>query len=72
TPADERGLVFRGFVTFRDAPAPTAADTLAALADRGVTVKLLTGDHPGTAVRTCRDLGVQVGPEAVLTAEDVD
>ncbi|WP_437004500.1 magnesium-translocating P-type ATPase [Streptomyces sp. enrichment culture] len=72
TPADERGLVFRGFVTFRDAPAPTAADTLAALADRGVTVKLLTGDHPGTAVRACRDLGVQVGPEAVLTAGDVD
>ncbi|MDA4892838.1 magnesium-translocating P-type ATPase [Streptomyces sp. MS2A] len=72
TPADERGLVFRGFVTFRDAPAPTAADTLTALADRGVTVKLLTGDHPGTAARTCRDLGVQVGPEAVLTAADVD
>ncbi|WP_141209350.1 magnesium-translocating P-type ATPase [Streptomyces griseorubiginosus] len=66
----ERGLTFRGLVTLRDDLVPTAADALAGLAERGVTVKVLTGDHPGTAVRTCRDLGVPVA--GVLTADRLD
>ncbi|WTZ31347.1 magnesium-translocating P-type ATPase [Streptomyces sp. NBC_01396] len=72
TPVDERGLDFRGFVTFKDALAPTAAEALRALAERGVTVRILTGDHPGTAVRACRDLGVPVPADAVLTADRID
>ncbi|MFE0098852.1 HAD-IC family P-type ATPase [Streptomyces sp. NPDC059009] len=63
TPADERGLTFDGFVTLRDALAPTAAETLKGLAERGVAIKVLTGDHPGTALRACRDLGIQVPAE---------
>ncbi|WP_406164222.1 magnesium-translocating P-type ATPase [Streptomyces canus] len=66
----ERGLTFRGLVTLRDDLAPTAAEALAALAARGVTVKVLTGDHPGTAVRACRDLGVPMA--GVLTADRLD
>jgi Mg2+-importing ATPase len=72
TPADERGLTLRGFVTLRDALAPTAAAALKALADRGVTVRILTGDHPETAARACRDLGIPVAPDGVLTAGHLD
>ncbi|MEU0249293.1 magnesium-translocating P-type ATPase [Streptomyces sp. NPDC006235] len=60
-PPDPRGLAFRGLVTFRDALAPTAAEALRALADRGVTVKVLTGDHPATAARACHELGLDPG-----------
>ncbi|CAM5687582.1 magnesium-translocating P-type ATPase [Streptomyces purpurascens] len=60
-PTDPRGLAFRGLVTFRDALAPTAAEALRGLADRGVTVKVLTGDHPATAARACRELGLDPG-----------
>ncbi|MFF4602951.1 magnesium-translocating P-type ATPase [Streptomyces sp. NPDC001339] len=63
---DVRGLTFLGFVALRDALAPTAADALHDLARRGVAVKVLTGDHPGTAARACRDLGLE--PGEVLTA----
>ncbi|MEV7391765.1 MULTISPECIES: HAD-IC family P-type ATPase, partial [unclassified Streptomyces] len=35
-------------------------------------VKVLTGDHPGTAARTCRDLGLPVAGDQVLTAGRVD
>ncbi|MGW4569412.1 HAD-IC family P-type ATPase, partial [Streptomyces sp. NPDC004561] len=52
--------------------APTAAAALAALAARGVTVKILTGDHPGTAARACRDLGIALGADAVVTADCTD
>ncbi|MGW5739281.1 MULTISPECIES: magnesium-translocating P-type ATPase [Streptomyces] len=73
TPADERGLTFRGFLTLRDALAPTAATALRDLADSGITVKVLTGDHPGTAARACRELGIGgAAGGGVLTAEHVD
>ncbi|MET7692685.1 magnesium-translocating P-type ATPase [Streptomyces sp. NPDC005483] len=66
----ERGLTFHGLVTLRDDLAPTAAEALAQLAGRGVTVKVLTGDHPGTAVRACRELGVPMA--GVVTADRLD
>ncbi|MHB9861648.1 magnesium-translocating P-type ATPase [Streptomyces sp. YIM S03343] len=72
TPADERGLEFRGLVTLRDALAPTAAEALDVFAERGVTVKILTGDHPGTAARACRDLGIPLTGDQVLAADRVD
>ncbi|MFJ6179417.1 HAD-IC family P-type ATPase [Streptomyces sp. NPDC092295] len=65
TPADERGLDFRGFVALHDALAPTAAEALKVLAERGVTVKILTGDHPGTAARACLDLGLDMAADGL-------
>ncbi|MGW2183508.1 magnesium-translocating P-type ATPase [Streptomyces sp. NPDC001732] len=70
TPADERGLTFVGFVALREELVPSAAGALRVLADRGVTVKVLTGDHPGTAARACRDLGLD--PGEVCTADRID
>ncbi|RII20466.1 Magnesium-transporting ATPase, P-type 1 [Streptomyces sp. YIM 130001] len=70
TPADPRGLTFLGLLTFRDALTPSAAEALAVLAGRGVEVKVLTGDHPGTAARVCRELGLEPGD--VLTADRID
>ncbi|MEU1484852.1 magnesium-translocating P-type ATPase [Streptomyces sp. NPDC005752] len=70
TPADERGLTLLGFVALSDALAPTAADALKVFSDRGVTVKVLTGDHPGTAARACTDLGLD--PGVVLAADTVE
>ncbi|WP_424891122.1 HAD-IC family P-type ATPase [Streptomyces sp. XH2] len=69
-PEDERELAFAGFVGLRDALAPTAAEALTVLADRGVAVKVLTGDHPGTAARACRELGLDPGEP--LTAARID
>ncbi|MEU6147187.1 HAD-IC family P-type ATPase [Streptomyces sp. NPDC047081] len=68
-PTDESGLTFRGLITFHDAPAPTATEALRTLAALGITVKILTGDHPATAARACRELGVE--PGEVRTAADV-
>ncbi|WP_125055154.1 cation-transporting P-type ATPase [Streptomyces paromomycinus] len=72
TTADERGLTLVGFVGLRDALAPTAAAACAGLARRGVAVKILTGDHPGTVTHVCRELGLDTGPGAVVTADRTD
>ncbi|UGQ11578.1 magnesium-translocating P-type ATPase [Yinghuangia sp. ASG 101] len=61
TADDERDLTFVGFLTLRDAVADTAGAALTALDEAGVAVKVLTGDHPGTAARVCRELGLDPG-----------
>ncbi|UOB09524.1 magnesium-translocating P-type ATPase [Streptomyces sp. HP-A2021] len=71
-PPGTRGLTLRGLVTFRDALAPTAAEALRGLADRGVTVKVLTGDHPATAARACRELGLDPGEVRTAAAQPAD
>ncbi|WP_214104879.1 magnesium-translocating P-type ATPase [Acrocarpospora catenulata] len=74
---EEHGLELAGFVTLVDEPSPDAAEALAALARRGITLKVLTGDHPATAARVCRELRLDLGavadaaqltPEAVRAA----
>ncbi len=70
TPADERGLTLLGLVGLRDELAATADEALAALARRGVAVKVLTGDHPGTAARICAELGLAVGD--IVTGDRID
>ncbi|RCH64782.1 magnesium-translocating P-type ATPase [Streptomyces sp. SDr-06] len=70
TTKDERGLTLQGLVGLRDATAETAADALSALLHRGIAVKVLTGDHPGTAARACRELGLE--PGEVVTAASFD
>ncbi|MFI1764495.1 magnesium-translocating P-type ATPase [Streptomyces sp. NPDC020800] len=72
TPADARGLAFRGLITLRDALVSTAADALHVLTGQGVAVKVLTGDHPGTAARACRDLGIPVTADDVVDADAID
>ncbi|MEU6716987.1 magnesium-translocating P-type ATPase [Nonomuraea sp. NPDC046802] len=66
---EEHGLDLAGFVTLVDEPSPEAADALAVLARRGITPKVLTGDHPAAAARVCRDLGLEVG--AVIDADEL-
>jgi P-type Mg2+ transporter len=43
--ADERELTFAGFLAFLDPPKPDAREALAALANLGITMKVVTGDN---------------------------
>ncbi|HXP20463.1 MAG TPA: magnesium-translocating P-type ATPase [Streptosporangiaceae bacterium] len=69
-PADEAGMTLVGFLGFRDPPRSTAPAALAALAGQGITVKVVTGDHPLVAARICRDVGIEAGQP--VTGLDVD
>ncbi|MGF1431391.1 HAD-IC family P-type ATPase [Kitasatospora sp. LaBMicrA B282] len=60
-PADEAGLTLVGFVELLDEPADSAAPALALLRESGVALTVVTGDHPGTAVRLAERLGLPVG-----------
>lgn len=58
---DEKDLVVHGFLTFLDPPKDTAAPAITALAEHGVTVKVLTGDNEVVSGKICREVGLDPG-----------
>ena len=58
--ADEHNLILMGFIAFLDPPKDSAAPAIAALNHGGVQVKVLTGDNPIIARKTCKDVGLTV------------
>ena len=58
--ADESDLTLIGYVTFLDPPKESAAPALNALAEHGVTVKVLTGDNELVTAKICRQVGLEV------------
>lgn len=67
--ADENGLIIEGVLTFLDPPKESAAHAIAALQEHGVTVKVLTGDHPLVAARICEQVGID--NRVVLTGNEI-
>ncbi|MFF4580736.1 magnesium-translocating P-type ATPase [Streptomyces sp. NPDC001389] len=61
TVADEDRLTLVGFLAFLDPPKPSAARALQGLADKGIAVKVVTGDNELVAARVCADVGIAVG-----------
>jgi P-type Na+/K+ transporter len=45
----ENDLIFRGLIGLYDPPRPESAASVRACHEAGITVHMLTGDHPGTA-----------------------
>ncbi|MFI9273721.1 cation-translocating P-type ATPase [Kitasatospora sp. NPDC052896] len=66
----EDDLTLLGFVALAEEPVDRAAEALAALARAGVAVKVVTGDHPATAVRLADRLGLP--PGRVLIGSELD
>ncbi|WP_242470735.1 HAD-IC family P-type ATPase [Thiocystis violacea] len=70
TPADlDGGLLFLGLVGILDPPRPEAVAAIAAFRQAGIRVKMITGDHPGTAIAIAREMGIGNGHRAVTGAE---
>ena len=61
------GLIPVGLLGLADTPRASARALVAELGDRGVEVRLITGDHPVTAAAVAKELGVEVAAEQVIT-----
>jgi len=68
--ADERCMVFEGFVTFVDHLQPGVEEAIAMLAARGVAVKIITGDNVLVARHIARLVGLEDG--TVLTGNQLN
>jgi Mg2+-importing ATPase len=59
--ADECDLTLLGYIAFLDPPKESAGEAIAALARKGVAVKILTGDNEVITRKVCRDVGLHAG-----------
>lgn len=68
------GLTFLGLVGIVDPPRPEATAAIAEAHGAGIRVKMITGDHAGTAVAIARELGIvpATGEVASLTGADLE
>lgn len=67
----ESGLVLEGLVGLIDPPRPEAIAAVAACAGAGIGVKMITGDHAGTAAAIGRQIGLE-NADRVLTGVELD
>ena len=65
------GMVFLGLVGIVDPPRPDAIEAIATCHQAGIDVKMITGDHAGTATAISREMGIvgDGGPAAVSGPE---
>lgn len=67
----ENGLTFLGLFGLIDPPREEAIAAVAECQAAGIHVKMITGDHAGTAMAVARQLGLE-NPSAILTGRDLD
>lgn len=67
----ERGLTLLGLFGLADPPRPEAIEAVARCREAGIRVKMITGDHAGTARAVARQLGLE-STDKVLTGYDLD
>ncbi|MFT8394926.1 cation-translocating P-type ATPase [Propionibacterium sp.] len=67
------GLQMVGLIGIIDPPRPEAIDAIAQCRAAGIRVKMITGDHAGTAVAIAHDMGILDGPDdRVLTGAELE
>lgn len=71
---DVQGLTFLGVVGIVDPPRPEAVTAIASCRRAGVAVKMITGDHVGTAAAVARELGIGLpgGDVRALSGADLE
>jgi calcium-translocating P-type ATPase len=67
----EGGLTFLGLVGLIDPPRPEAVAAVAECRAAGIRVKMITGDHAGTAAAIAAQVGLE-NTKSVLTGADLD
>lgn len=68
--ADECDLTLLGYIAFLDPPKESAGAAIAALARKGVQVKILTGDNDVVTRKICRDVGID--PGAIVLGSQIE
>ncbi|MCQ8180835.1 cation-transporting P-type ATPase [Methylomonas sp. SURF-1] len=63
------GLTFLGLQAMIDPPRPEAARAIAACYRAGIAVKMITGDHPVTALAIAKQLGMRHSDQAITGSE---
>ncbi len=69
TVEDESGLILLGYIAFYDPPKDSAIQAIQLLKEKGVKVKVLTGDNGLVTKKVCDDVGLKV--ERVISGTEL-
>jgi Mg2+-importing ATPase len=67
---DETDMVFIGYVAFLDPPKEDAKESIEALYNAGIEIKVLTGDSAAVTQNICEKVGIKI--TQVLTGKDIE
>ena len=67
--SDECDLVFEGFLAFLDPPKESAHSSLAQLMERGIEIKILSGDNELVNAKIAKDVGMPI--KGIITGEKI-
>jgi Mg2+-importing ATPase len=67
---DECEMTFEGFLLFFDPPKPGVLETIHALAEMGVALRIISGDNRLVALHTAQSVGLEVS--GVVTGEELE
>ena len=70
--AERSALADLGFLGLIDPLRPEASDAVRRCRDAGITVAMVTGDHPATALAIARQLGMAERADEVVTGTDLE
>ncbi|KAL4946627.1 hypothetical protein BDV06DRAFT_208540 [Aspergillus oleicola] len=65
----EKDLTFLGLIGLYDPPRPETAGSIAACYQAGITVHMVTGDHPGTAKAIAQQVGILPADMSTVAAD---
>jgi magnesium-transporting ATPase (P-type) len=69
----DEGMVFIGLIGIIDPPRPEAVDAIRSCHQAGIRVKMITGDHAGTARAIGQEMGLGQGqPLRVVTGHEIE
>ncbi len=71
-PPEPSGLLLLGFVGMIDPLRPGVIDAVKACHQAGITVAMVTGDHPTTALAIARELGMATRADQVVMGCDIE
>ncbi len=67
---DEKDLIFYGYAKFLDIPKPSTSKMVKVLANRGVELKILTGDNAAVTRSICDRVGMKI--KGIISGEELD
>ncbi|MBU7031544.1 MAG: magnesium-translocating P-type ATPase [Theionarchaea archaeon] len=69
---DEAGMNLLGFLLFLDPPKKTARNSLKLLQSLGITIKVISGDSPIITEKICKEVGLIIVENKVVTGSELD
>lgn len=69
---DDRGFVYLGFAAINDPLRPGVVEAVRTAQTAGISIAMITGDHPNTAYYIAKELGIAIDKDEVINGGEIE